>query len=312
MIFVFFHGIAQEGRNTDALSTLWIDSIRVGLDRAGSNNSLPSREQVVMPFYGDLLARLTPKVHEKVEGAGNARSLIAPNEQDELFKRFAPSTTMDQLCSEIRRAKVDSRDQLLDESGHRTRGFTSNALGAFSLVIPVAVQNQIVNQVLRQVAAYLDDALLKRTILELASSALREGANKAELANEPLIVVAHSLGTVIALEALADFEGGCVDLLMTIGSPLSTETVASRMNQKARRWPAVVKKWVNIADPEDIVALHHSIDRRNFLKTCSDRDPAAVWNILDVKNHMSNHHGIAGYLDDPVVAQLLTNDKLWV
>lgn len=312
MAFVFFHGIAQQDKKADELLTLWIDSIRVGLDRAGSNNLLPSREQIVMPYYGDLLARSTPAVRQEIDGRGNARGATARIEKDELSGQRSSSSTMEQLLSEISRAKSGSHTRQPDDSGLRTRGFKSNALGALSAVVPIPVQNQLVNRALRQVAAYLDDALLKRTILQVASSAIREGANSAEVGNEPLIVVAHSLGTVIALEALADFKGRRVDLLMTIGSPLSTETVASRMNQSARRWPEVVRRWVNIADPDDVVALHHSIDRRNLLRNCSDQDPAAVWNIVDIKNHMDNHHGIAGYLDDPVVAQLLTDNKLWL
>lgn len=309
MTFVFFHGIEQQDKNADDLRTLFIESIRVGLDRAGSNNLLPSREEVVVPYYGDLLARLIPAVRDEIKGVGNARCATVMYEKNELSARRASSTTMEELLKEISRAKNGSHNWRTDETSHKTRGFTSNALGALSAVVPIFMQNQLVNQVLRQVAAYLDDVSLKRTILDVASSAISEGANIAEKGNEPLIVVAHSLGTVIALEALADFAERPVDLLMTIGSPLSTETVASRMIQEARRWPQVVRKWVNIADPDDIVALHHSIDRRNFLKNCLDGDPAAIFNIVDVKNHMGNHHGIAGYLDDPVVAQLLTDKR---
>jgi hypothetical protein len=312
MTFVFLHGIEQQDKSADELRTLCIESIRVGLDRAGSNNSLPSAKQVVVPYYGDLLARLIPAVHNEIKGTSNKRGLTALSQKNELFGQRAPITTLDQLINEISRAKSGAREQRSYESANRTRGFTSNALGALSKVVPIFLQNQIVNQVLTQVAGYLDDASLKRTILDVALSAMCEGAKVAEMDDEPLIVVAHSLGTVIALEALADFTERSVDLLMTIGSPLSTETVACRMIQKARNWPKVVRKWVNIADPDDLVALHHSIDRRNFLRNCSDRDPAAVWNIVDVKNHMDNHHGIVGYLDDPVVAQLLTDNKLWL
>lgn len=312
MAFVFFHGIEQQDKKADELRMLWIDSIRVGLDRAGSKNPLPLQEWVVMPYYGDLLARLTPAVSQQIDNVGNARDATARIEGDEPSRQHVPSATMQQLLGEIRSANGDSRAPQVDVGEQTHRGFKNNVLGALSNVVPIAAQNQIVSRVLRQVAVYLDDVSLKRAILEIASSAIREGANASEAGNEPLIVVAHSLGSVIALEALADFRGKRVDLLMTIGSPLCIETVASRMNPNARRWPETVRKWVNIADPNDVVALHHSIDRRNFLKNCPDRDPAAVWNIIDIKNHMDNHHGIAGYLDDPVVAQLLTDVKLWL
>lgn len=312
MIFVFLHGIAQQDKTADELRILWIDSIAVGLDRAKSNNSLPLQNQIVVPYYGNLLARLTPASGEKIKGTSNARDLNFMNRDNEIFSQQVPGSTLDQLRKEINRTKSGFQYQMPNESGPRTRGFTSDAIGAISKIVPVYAQNQLINQALKQVAAYLDDVALKRNILDMASSAILEASKIADAENEPLIVVAHSLGTVIALEALADFTERRVDLLMTIGSPLSTETVASRMIQKARRWPEAVRKWVNVADPDDLVALHHSIDRRNFLKNCSDLDRAAVWNIVDIKNHMGNHHGIAGYLDDPVVAQLLTDRTLWL
>jgi predicted alpha/beta hydrolase family esterase len=312
MTFVFLHGIEQQGKTADELRTLWIESIRVGLDRAKSKNLLPSQKQVVVPYYGDLLARLTPNEREKIKSPSNARGLTELDKENAPFGQHDSSTTLEHLLKEINRAKGGFRDQWPGETGPRTRGFTSNALGTLSKVLPVSAQNQVVNQVLRQVAGYLDDTSLKHAILDVASSAVRAAAKMADVDDEPLIVVAHSLGTVIALEVLADFTERSVDLLMTIGSPLSTETVASRMIQNARRWPQSVRKWVNVADPDDLVALHHSIDRRNFLKNCSDSDPSAIWNILDIKNHMNNHHGIVGYLDDPVVAQLLTDNKLWL
>lgn len=312
MTFVFFHGIEQQDKTADELLKLWIDSIRVGLDRAGSNNLLPSQNQIVAPYYGDLLARLTPTARDEMKGISKARGSTRISQEYALFPHPAPSNTFEQLLKEINDVKGGSRDQKLNDSGQRTRGFKSDALGALSQMVPIFAQNQIVNRALKQVAAYLDDPALKRTIIDIALSAICKGAEIAEANNEPLIVVAHSLGTVIAVEALADFSDRRVNLLMTIGSPLSAETVASRMIQKARRWPQVVKNWVNIADPDDLVALHHSIDRRNFLKNCTDKDPAAVWNIIDIKNHMENHHGIVGYLDDPVVAQLLTNKELWL
>ncbi|MFM0257206.1 alpha/beta fold hydrolase [Paraburkholderia sediminicola] len=220
MAFVFFHGIEQQDKKADELRMLWIDSIRVGLDRAGSKNPLPLQEWVVMPYYGDLLARLTPAVSQQIDNVGNARDATARIEGDEPSRQHVPSATMQQLLGEIRSANGDSRAPQVDVGEQTHRGFKNNVLGALSNVVPIAAQNQIVSRVLRQVAAYLDDVSLKRAILEIASSAIREGANASEAGNEPLIVVAHSLGSVIALEALADFRGKRVDLLMTIGSPL--------------------------------------------------------------------------------------------
>ncbi len=265
-----------------------------------------------MPYYGDLLADLEPAAAQKQIRVRNVRGADARTTIDAPSGIGAPSDTMEELLNEIIREKSGSHARRRLDNGQRTRGLASNALGALSTVVPIPAQRQIVNHALTQVAAYLEDASLKRAILDSAMSAIIDGARMAERHGEALIVVGHSLGSVVALEALAGFTGKRVDLLMTIGSPLSTETVSSRMNRDTRRWPESVRNWVNIADPDDVVALHRSIDRRNFLKNSSDDDRAAIWNILDIKNHMDNHHGIAGYLDDPVVAHLLTDSERWI
>lgn len=74
------------------------------------------------------------------------------------------------------------------------------------------------------------------------------------------VVIAHSLGSVVAYEALwarPDLE---VDLLVTLGSPLALPHAIL-----PRLWPAPfdgrgarppgVARWVNLADPGDIVAI---------------------------------------------------------
>ena len=304
MSFIFLHGIAQQNKTSNDLRMLWIDSIRVGLDRAGSRNPVPQPEQVVMPYYGDLLARI-PATSRRNTTRDIGSKTTSPLTEKSVCGDW--SATLEEWRSEISRAQSPASVPLADGSGQQTRGFKNNALGVMSSLVPLSMQNQIVDSVLIQVSVYLSDTKIRNDILERSASALSEAASIAKARGEPLIVVAHSLGTVVALDMLADFTGREVDLLMTIGSPLSTETVASRMTHNARKWPMMVRNWVNVSDPDDLVALHHSIDRRNFLRNCADRDRAAICNILDVANHMDNHHGIAGYLDDPVVAQILTS-----
>ena len=79
-------------------------------------------------------------------------------------------------------------------------------------------------------------------------------------AQPPRIVVAHSFGSVVAYEALharADLE---VDLWITLGSPLAMpDVVAQRLcpapvGGRGHR-PAGVRRWVNIADVGDVVAI---------------------------------------------------------
>ncbi|RVX39151.1 hypothetical protein EDD27_1498 [Nonomuraea polychroma] len=79
----------------------------------------------------------------------------------------------------------------------------------------------------------------------------------------PRVVIAHSLGTVLAYEAFHAHPDLGVDLLLTLGSPLALpHAVFDRLTPRptgssaplgAR--PTGVARWVNIADPGDPVAI---------------------------------------------------------
>ncbi|MEU0481129.1 MULTISPECIES: hypothetical protein [unclassified Streptosporangium] len=78
--------------------------------------------------------------------------------------------------------------------------------------------------------------------------------------NRPRVVIAHSLGSVVTYETLwanPDLE---VDLLITLGSPLGMRNVIFErlMPAPVNGWggrPPKVRRWVNIADKDDIAAI---------------------------------------------------------
>ena len=84
-------------------------------------------------------------------------------------------------------------------------------------------------------------------------SCLESGAN-----NRPLVVVSHSMGTIIAYDCLAN-EPTCppIDGLMTIGSPLGLDEVQDFFPNWTRESGFPSSKlhgpWVNVYDPLDIV-----------------------------------------------------------
>ncbi len=78
--------------------------------------------------------------------------------------------------------------------------------------------------------------------------------------NQPKAVIAHSLGSVVTYETLwanPDLE---VDLLITLGSPLGMRNVVFERLLPAPtdgrgKKPPSVRRWVNIADKDDIAAI---------------------------------------------------------
>ncbi|MGK5683404.1 hypothetical protein [Actinoplanes sp. URMC 104] len=107
-------------------------------------------------------------------------------------------------------------------------------------------------------------------------------------AGEPLVVLGHSLGSIIAYDALLDV-GATVDvpLFVTVGSPLGVTEVQDLLKQPLRV-PGGVRSWRNVSDARDLVALDHRI-RPEYapVDRCAD---------FFVTNTSPNFHGIEGYL----------------
>jgi pimeloyl-ACP methyl ester carboxylesterase len=88
----------------------------------------------------------------------------------------------------------------------------------------------------------------------------------AQVGAETRVLVGHSLGSVVAYEALCAHPEWPVRALVTLGSPLGVRNlVLDRLQPSPQRdptsrrlrgrWPGQVSAWTNIADPDDIVAL---------------------------------------------------------
>ncbi|MFI8454960.1 hypothetical protein [Kitasatospora sp. NPDC085464] len=111
----------------------------------------------------------------------------------------------------------------------------------------------------RDVARYLGGAG--------AREAAREGVADAIAGRKARIVIAHSLGSVVTYEALHAHPEIEVDLLLTLGSPLALpHGVFHRLSPAPEdgigRRPPGVRRWVNISDHGDPVAVPRPLTRR--------------------------------------------------
>lgn len=88
-----------------------------------------------------------------------------------------------------------------------------------------------------------------------------------EIGDATRVVVAHSLGSVVAYEALCANPDWPVTDLVTVGSPLGLRSVIFDRLEPAPMdgtgiWPGRVQRWTNIADPGDVVAVAASLADR--------------------------------------------------
>ena len=109
----------------------------------------------------------------------------------------------------------------------------------------------------RQVDAYLTRPHIRAAVDDIVRPSLSRG---------PAIIVAHSLGTIVAYNLLrATGQDGRFPLLVTVGSPLGIGAVKDKiMPPRPLMRPTSVSSWLNATDERDYVALYARLDRDTF------------------------------------------------
>ncbi len=99
---------------------------------------------------------------------------------------------------------------------------------------------------------------------------LRLPLRRAWHARRPILLIGHSLGSVIAWDTLwemsrVDGVGGDIELFMTMGSPLGQRVIQRALKgsreRGRRRYPDNIRHWVNIAAMGELTALDHQFKR---------------------------------------------------
>ncbi|MBV1894591.1 MAG: GPI inositol-deacylase [Ilumatobacteraceae bacterium] len=119
----------------------------------------------------------------------------------------------------------------------------SDGLAAISKAVGENTLRQTINQLGRYFA---DDDLRSAVQARLASV----------IDDDTRVVIAHSMGTVVAYEALSEYSDWPVETLLTIGSPLGGDYVFGHLRPTpvAERgsWPGSLEAWVNVASVGDL------------------------------------------------------------
>ena len=191
-------------------------------------------------------------------GPWEVRNRWAPAIRDGLWQAgcdFDPADDMQMaFYGDIFRANVDdgrpSDEELLEVA--RDAGLTEvmeELAGPDGLeVIANAVGKQSLRQLINQLGRYFADDDLRHAVQRRMTAVMTPDTR---------VVVAHSMGTVVAYEVLCAHPEWNVDLLLTIGSPLGGEWVFGQLRPPPEddlgSWPGSVGRWVNIASVGDRV-----------------------------------------------------------
>jgi hypothetical protein len=118
----------------------------------------------------------------------------------------------------------------------------------------------------------------------------------------PRVVIAHSLGSVVAYEALWARPDLHVDLLLTLGSPLGMpDVIFPRLDPTTAGtgWgqrPPGVGSWINISDTGDLIAIPSDLTQK-FRGIDHNQSGTRI--------HMFDFHKVVNYLNHPMTTQAI-------
>lgn len=280
MRLVLVHGIGQENTNKDALRDAWLKSIRTAL---GVADWPAQRATVEVPFYGD-------KLDELSRGLASATTIAQgiDGEFDD-FAAFAGNDLRD-----MAHALGVTDAEIAAEAGEQAvpQSFVDKAwIKAIARILEriSPLRGRIALMVIKQAHSYVARPHIAAAIDAIVRPALAH--------DEPLIVVSHSLGTVVSYKLLREFAAQdkprTAPLFVTLGSPLSLDAVR-RSFPSPRLRPQKIAHWLNGADRNDFVAFRNVLDTATF-------GPGPVENISNIDNKDDPHSSLR-YLSDPRIA----------
>lgn len=262
---VAVHGIFQHRSDRATMQAAWSTALAAGLLEAGLGDVSLSLE---CAFYGDLYAG----VGAKSADAGPVRlSMLTPFEQELLRELAADPRGPDD--EEPAKAWGLRHLQAVLARAQERRVFDGVAADILTFV--------------RQVGLYFSEPDLRAAVHAEMSRAME---------TRPRVVLAHSLGSVVAYEWLRDRPLEDLPVLVTMGSPLGLRAIRARVGAEGRLpFPQGARAWSNVADENDLVAL---------VKHLADVVDGPVTDRL-CRHAVLRSHAAVAYLADPTTAALV-------
>ncbi|MFJ7068449.1 alpha/beta hydrolase [Streptomyces sp. NPDC101115] len=308
---VFVHGI---GAPRDAAAELdeWLRAVAAGARAAGHSAQVSAltggwAADARFAYYGDLFRTAGAQGGGTTPGgpAGATREpddeLLAALLLEAVDERLADPDPLSPVEAHALRA---ARVRLAPPAGAQGAGASGRrVVNAVTSLLAVPglrslggwLTARVTAGMLGQVARYLNRAepdggttLDQRIRARVAASLDADGPN---------IVVAHSLGTVVALETLHEHAVD-VPLFVTLGSPLGIRgAVMPRVRPHPLGTPGAVGRWLNFWDRDDLVAARPRLE--DFVRSNA---AAVVPASRRVDSDGAWVHPAAKYLAQPAVA----------
>ena len=296
---ILVHGIGQQNSTAADQIRHWLPSMVKGVLRSGHPNAgqvaadlstaASERAEVAvvrMAFYGDLF--LTPSVMGEDTVTDPDTTAVA-DALARVLLRTAIKRGDDRLATEaaVTLAQADPAREGLEGTGAVARGVMSHLDGNRWLSARIFGFAQRARTDLIQVARYLTEEPLRGKIQARVDNLLDENTD---------LIIAHSLGSIAGWEICHRYKGA-LPMLLTIGSPLGLDSIIyQRLHPSPPTFPPAVHRWVNVAHPDDIIAVEPCLER---LFPSSDGRRVEDY----TPRSRREHHAADVYLEQPEVGK---------
>jgi hypothetical protein len=261
---VLVHGIAQEHYSADYLEKDWVPALAGGIRNAGFPEvadrivsrgcaAVPDGIEAHMAFYGHLF--LQPG------SQGGAEEEMSPDQEalaEQLSFEWLERAESRSDNAKDRQAAAIELSYLRPDPAHEEQGVRSqvrviyNSLARLPWIARVGsgIAQRFAVRTLSQVTKYLTDDAIRAKI---------QGIVQGLIGDDTRVIVAHSLGSIVAFEVAHELDRP-LPLLVTLGSPLGINTIVlPKVRPQPPSFPPQVRRWVNVADRNDLVAAEPNL-----------------------------------------------------
>ncbi|NJM70657.1 MAG: hypothetical protein HC862_10735 [Scytonema sp. RU_4_4] len=280
MKVVGIHGILHDYLTAPQIEHEWLLALQGGLELAGKPRI--ERKDFTCVAYGDFFRRSGTRTG--YVPPLNAEDITTDWEQELLLKWWEEAAAL----SAANRSGEDElgEDRTIQAPDFQGRGRTPELVQralkqlSKSKYFKAWGPEKVLIFGLKQVREYLHNQELKQKILQRVTD---------KVSQDTQVIVAHSLGSVVAYEALCANPQWNVHTLVTLGSPLGIQNlIFNKLTPSPENGKGVcpnVKQWFNIADKGDIVALENKL--ANYFDLVIDQCVYNGWESHDVKRYLT-------------------------
>lgn len=294
MQIIFIHGMNQQQQTARSLEQHWLALLSQGLKQSHQETFLSYiQHHMRMPFYGDLLTRY------HLQNMLQASTLTPQTWPHFPFIHRTELPEKSPKVLEHHAVQNNLPDITLNDAIGLSQSFKSiTALGKDLALRDFAV---LMNYFPKLHATLLHKFLVE-TYLYLSNphfiQAVHTRLHEQLHQTKPTLLIAHSLGSVIAYHFLLLHPELNIQHFITLGSPLAFRVIQAHLPQPLQRPDAISGDWLNFYSHDDFLSAF-PLSQAPF-----DFQPAII--NQQIQTSIEHPHDIAGYLTHPeVIATIL-------